>query len=147
MSITEKRFLIFAILIVTDFKSAFTANTPADLPGSKITFQTFLTNIGGHYDTSSGRFTCQHPGIYLFSLNLLKNEDAPATACLIYLNNFLKAGTNTNPQETGGFTGGSNTILLHLLSGDVVHLGNCKSAGTMANDFFTSFTGILLLAD
>ena len=90
---------------------------------------------------------CQHPGIYLFSLNLLKHEDATATWCYIYVNNFPKAGTNTNPQEAGGWTGGSNTILLHLKSGDLVHLDSCKTAGTMTDDDFTSFTGILLLAD
>ena len=66
--------IIIIIIIITDTKSAFTVKEPVDGPGDTIIFTKYITNIGGHYDTSTGIFTCQYSGIYLFSLNILKDE-------------------------------------------------------------------------
>ena len=85
---------------------------PIDGTGGDITFETFITNIGGHFDRPTGRFTCRYSGIYLFSLNLQKHESEPKTFCYIYENGVLQAGTNSNPGTTGGWIGSSNTVLL-----------------------------------
>ena len=138
------------LIILSDARSAFTVINAADGPGgsdSEITFNTFITDIGGHFDKRTGRYTCQFSGLYLFSLNLHKHESEPKTFCYIHVNGVLKAGTNCNPQTTGGWIGSSNTIVLHLKSGDVVTLGICTTANTLSQGSSTSFTGALLIAD
>nr|XP_032834308.1 complement C1q tumor necrosis factor-related protein 5-like isoform X1 [Petromyzon marinus] len=52
-------------------KSAFTAKLSAPRPasGSPIKFDVILTNSGNHYDPSTGKFTCVHPGAYYFVMH------------------------------------------------------------------------------
>ena len=56
-------------------KSAFTVKSPVEgLLTNTLRFTSAITNVGGHYDTSTGLFTCEYPGIYVFTLNGLTKK-------------------------------------------------------------------------
>ena len=55
---------------------AFTAwglnNNPSDYPYSTLVFRSTYINNGNDYDTLTGKFTCEIPGVYHFSVTLTK---------------------------------------------------------------------------
>ena len=132
---------------VTDYKSAFTATHPASgATSGTIKFNNFITNIGGHYDTSAGQFTCKYPGIYVFSLHIYKHPAYDYAQCYIRMNKANVIFAHTNPHGNNyEYTESSNSVILHLKQGDKVDLGDCSSASYMWD--WTSFSGFLLNAD
>ena len=78
---------------------------------------------------------------------MLKHESEHMAFCYICVNNVKQACATSNPQATGGYIGSSNTVILHLYSGDQIHLCICTPAKTMAMDVQTTFSGDLLQAD
>ena len=44
----------------------------------------------------------------------------------------------SNPGVTGGYTGSSNTVILHLYRGDDIFLDGCSSADSMVRNFKTT---------
>ena len=132
---------------VTDYKSAFTVYNPASGPTSgTIKFTSFITNIGGHYDTSTGQFTCPYPGVYVFSLNMYKHPSHDYAYCDIRRNKATVIHAQSNPYgNKNEWTESSNSVIFHLKQGDVVDLGSCSSASYMWT--WTSFSGFLLKSD
>ena len=135
----------------TDYMSAFTVWGRRNGPtAGTIKFITAITNTGGHYDTSTGQFICQYPGIYVFTLHIMKDANGDDFAyCFIRMNgsNQVRAFSNPSSNSDWGFYESSNTVALHLVSGDVVDTGSCSSYDTILADTRTSFSGFLLKAD
>ncbi|CAN0286718.1 unnamed protein product [Lampetra fluviatilis] len=127
-------------------KSAFTAKLSAPRPasGSPIKFDVILTNSGNHYDPSTGKFTCVHPGAYYFVFH----------AC-VYL-----AGVYTHLKRNGevvhkfhnGWVGNwpgvalSGGAVLSLKAGDQVWLEvqDANNGIFVRSDIDSSFSGFLL---
>ena len=122
------------IIYVTDHKSAFTVwgRRNGRVPGT-IKFVYVITNIGGHCDTSTGKFNCQYPGIYVFSLHILKVGGYDQAQCSIRKNGSSRVWVKSDPDDSsdGGWYGSSNTVVYHLVSGDVVDLASCTDADSM----------------
>ena len=108
-------------------------------------FTSTRLNIGGHYDTVTGVYTCYYPGVYVFSLNLYKKTRTDEVACYIYMNYSVVAIANVPSETNSGFYESSASTVLHLDFGDTVFVGFCKNPDNI--DSFTSFTGFLLHAD
>ena len=132
--------------------SAFTvANPTRGLSSGDIRFPHVITNLGGHYNTSTGIFTCQYPGIYVFTLHIIKAMGYDNAQCSIRKNGQMVVEAWTNPERDhdGGAYGSTNSAVLHLVHGDTVDVGGCTSRDSMytGGDWGTSFTGFLLKAD
>ena len=137
-------------LYFTDVKSAFTVYSPvAGLTSGSVRFTDVITNIPGHYNTSTGIFTCEYPGIYVFALHILKNTGSDTAYCHIRKNGSNVVIVYTNPDTNSGQYGSSNSIVIHLLLGDTVDLDNCSANIDNINTSytFTTFSGFLLKAD
>ena len=111
-----------------------------------IIFEKVVSNIGGHYNTSSGHFTCFYDGIYVFQLNLYKELSATKARCEIHKNGRYIIWVDARPpsQATNDYHEASNSVVVHLNQGDVI-LIECTDES--AFDSMTSFTGFLLYPD
>ena len=141
---------IIYIKYVTDHRSAFTVWGRRNGPVSgTIRFINVITDIGGHYDTPTGQFTCQYPGVYVFTLNILKNSGDNYAECYIRKNGSRQIRIHTNPESTsdGGYYETSNTVVIYLNRSDIVDLGGCSSIHSIHSGSMTSFSGYLLKAE
>ena len=102
-------------------------------------------NIGGHYSTTTGKYTCHYPGIYVFSLNLYKQSRASAVFCWIRKNGSVVALANVPSESEGGYYESSASTVLRLARGDTVDVGSCYNPSNIHQ--YTSFIGFLLKAD
>ena len=112
-----------------------------------ITFQKLISNIGDHYNLTTGEFTCEYSGIYFFTLSLYKDGLADFAYCSIRHNgtDVIEAYSNPNTIGDYGFYSSGTSLLLHLDTGDTVDLGHCTDDGTI--NYRTVFAGFLLAAD
>ena len=134
----------FNAVTVTDYTSAFTVHNDANGPTSgTIKFVNFITNIGGNYDTSTGQFICQYPGIYVFSLHLYKETDDHYAQCYIRKNgsNQLLVYSQRGKSGDSGYYESSNTFVIHLDRADSIDLGGCTGYDTIIGGIYTTFTG------
>ena len=110
---------------------------------SIIQFRHAHTNIGGHYSETTGRFTCQYAGIYIFSLNIYKAYSSTGASCRIRHNGNALALVYIS--ETTGYYESSASMIVQLSIGDIVDIGQCSDISTI--DSWTSLYGFLLYAD
>lgn len=133
----------------TGFQSAFTVTRPTSGPISGTPrFHNVITNIGEDYNSTTGQFQCEHPGIYFFYLSIYKTYSASQAYCNIRHNNSNIIIANSNPETRSGNRGiheASTSLLLHLDTGDTVDLGGCSSISYLHS--YTSFSGFLVKAD
>ena len=132
--------------------SAFTVSHPVDGPTlGTIRFINVITNIGGHYSTSTGVFTCQYPGLYYFVLHIMKKDGRDYARCGMRINgsNIVFVLTAPDSDSDGGYYGSTNSVMLHLVNGDRVNLASCTTPDTMYINYnwFTTFSGFLVKAD
>ena len=123
---------------------------PQDGPTSgTIKFATVSTNIGGHYNSNTGVYTCEHPGIYVFTVHLYKAPSSSVSNAQTYIKqndaNTIWTYCDSSGNSDGGYYESSNTAVLHLNRGDRVNLGSGSVASTM--NYLTSFSGFLLISD
>ncbi len=78
--------------------------------GNDYIFDSVETNIGSHYDSSTGKFTAPIAGIYAFSANILSMDNTNANGFVIVKNN-----TN-NANELGRFRSHSSNAVHNTLS-------------------------------
>ena len=137
-------------IFVTEYWSAFTVYSPQNGPeASTIRFEYDINNLGSHYDTSTGKFTCVYPGIYMFHLHVVTNNGAQWAACYIRYNGkdmvYAEADPADGDTHIYGNYGTSNSVILNLAVGDVVDLGGCTDYSSMdAMWKGTTFSGFLL---
>ena len=129
--------------------SAFSAVNPVQ--GStaySIRFTALYTNNGSHYDTSTGEFTCQYPGLYYFTLNIMKGYANIIAYCTIRMNGISVLWVYSDTGVTSnGYYSVTNSIILHLMHGDIVDVGACTPMTTMNGYTYTTFSGFLIQAD
>ena len=135
-------------------KSAFTVTVPVE--GSDLItlkFTSVITDIGQHYSTETGQFTCEYPGIYVFSLHILRQFGWPMAACQLRKNNVkvLRALSDPVGQDNlDGWHSSSTSAVLHMAYGDTadVHCGTgVQSLGVNSANPYNTFSGVLIKAD
>ena len=102
-------------------------------------------NIGNHYSTITGQYTCYYPGVYVFSLNLYKKSGASRVSCTIRKNGVGYVIASVPSESVLGYYESSASTILHLNRGDTVDVGNCYNPDHISGA--SSFTGFLLKAD
>ena len=128
--------------------SAFTAWSPSSTSVTEpVKFSTVLTNIGSHYDSSSGKFTCQYPGLYVFTLNLYRYASTSYSDLVCYIkrngSNKIRAYIYPYSSAYAGYYESTQSLVMHLSRGDIVTIGSCS--GHIQG--YSSFSGYLLRAD
>ena len=126
-----------------DYKSAFTAYGIVPTEGfyGNIVMGGVTTDIGGHYEAFTGQFTCQYSGVYVFTVNLYSKTSA---YCYIRKNTQNQVYAEVEAL-VDVFAESSSSVVLQLMRGDKVDVGDCFAANRLAS--FTSFTGFLLYPD
>ena len=127
--------------------SAFTVSDPVEgVAPDQIKFTREITNIGGHYSVSSGVFTCQYPGLYVFVVHLTKNRDTGQAYCWLRKNDFefLPIQSTVNYNSFDSYFVSSNSVILKLNYGDRLDFSGCTNISTIYPGTETSFTGFLL---
>ena len=112
------------------FDAVRTSGTVPDAANQRIVFNSALTNVGSHYNTSNGYFTAPTAGTYFFSMHGMNNNQ-------LAWYNFRKNGSVINPQHGAYQTNGTDwssvsmTIVIVLAANDTmaVHTGNSNSVG------------------
>ena len=114
--------------------------------GGKVIFSQTQSNLGDDYSTSTGLFTAETPGFYLFTVNLMKQSGyADPVNCFLRKNlgndgfvGFVEVYGNTD----SGVYESSTTVILELEEGETIDLGACSNTEGMATS--TTFAGFLL---
>ena len=129
--------------------SAFSASKPVQgSTADSIRFTALYTNNGSHYNTSTGEFTCQYPGLYYFTLNIMKGYASKIAYCIIRKNGSSMLWVYSDTGVTNnGYYSVTNSIILHLMHGDIVNVGGCTPIATINGDVYTTFSGFLIQAD
>ena len=114
-------------------------------------FTSVKSYIGSGYSSTTGAFTCRHPGLYYFSLSLIKRRDSSEpdqVYCYIRKNSSSLIRTKIDPNDKYadyGSYGTSVSLVVRLAAGDRVDVGGCSGAETI--DGYSTFSGFLLKAD
>lgn len=111
------------------------------------TFQTAVYNSEPGFNTATGKFVCQHPGMYLFTATVIRDDETNEASCHITVNGStkLRVLANNNNSDREGFPSGSGTLVVHLNTGDEVYLSYCSGSSYMYRE--SSFSGILIQPD
>ena len=122
-------------------ESSFTPSTTLD----DLPFEVVHTNVGDDFSATTGRFTCEIPGLYQFSYNIMTYGGAQAVQ--LVKNNVRINSVYRDTQDS--FDMVSNAAVLHLAAGDQVWLQAVSSGLNVVstNALFTSFSGISVEAD
>ncbi|XP_030065295.1 complement C1q-like protein 2 [Microcaecilia unicolor] len=111
-------------------------------------FDDVVTNLGNHYDPSSGKFTCQVPGIYYFTYHILmRGGDGTSMWADLCKNGQVRASAIAQDADQN-YDYASNSVVLHLDSGDEIYvkLDGGKAHGGNNNKYST-FSGFILYPD
>ena len=135
------------ISLLSDHQSAFAIyrESPTYSSSTKVLiFPSTTTNIGNHYDNTTGQFTAQYAGIYVFVLNLYRVNGLDHVFCYIRKNG-SKVAIGRIQLKSEQHAESSGSTVVHLDPGDKVDVGNCDNPWEI--DIRTSFIGFLLQAD
>ncbi|XP_078540108.1 complement C1q-like protein 2 [Lissotriton helveticus] len=111
-------------------------------------FDDVVTNLGNHYDQSTGKFTCQVPGIYFFTYHILmRGGDGTSMWADLCKNGQVRASAIAQDADQN-YDYASNSVVLHLDSGDEIYvkLDGGKAHGGNNNKYST-FSGFILYPD
>jgi hypothetical protein len=116
----------------------------------KLTFSSTIYQFGYHFSTSTGTYTCRLPGVYYFSVTLVKKRASSRVDmvyCKIYKNTqslmYMKVDP-TDDSTDNGHAAISQSIVINLNVGDTVFLSDCSNPPSTFMEHWTSFTGFLL---
>lgn len=128
--------------------SAFTATNPNTThPSGYVRFNNVLSNIGSDYSSSTGAFTCQYPGIYIFTTHLYNSPSSSYdyVSCFILLNGSNRIRIYSYPYSDTRYYEASNSLIIHLKAGDTISVGGCSSSTGLYT--YSSFSGFLIKLD
>ncbi|XP_066495431.1 complement C1q-like protein 2 isoform X2 [Tiliqua scincoides] len=111
-------------------------------------FDDVVTNLGNHYEPTTGKFTCQVRGIYFFTYHILmRGGDGTSMWADLCKNGQVRASAIAQDADQN-YDYASNSVVLHLDSGDEVYvkLDGGKAHGGNNNKYST-FSGFLLYPD
>ncbi|XP_040888538.1 complement C1q-like protein 2 isoform X2 [Toxotes jaculatrix] len=111
-------------------------------------FDDVITNLGNHYDASTGKFTCHVSGIYFFTYHvLMRGGDGTSMWADLCKNGQVRASAIAQDADQN-YDYASNSAVLHLDSGDEVYvkLDGGKAHGGNNNKYST-FSGFILYPD
>ncbi|CAL8240834.1 unnamed protein product [Merluccius merluccius] len=111
-------------------------------------FDDVVTNLGNHYDLTTGKFTCQVSGIYYFTYHvLMRGGDGTSMWADLCKNGQVRASAIAQDADQN-YDYASNSVVLHLDSGDEIYvkLDGGKAHGGNNNKYST-FSGFLLYPD
>ncbi|XP_012727203.2 complement C1q-like protein 2 [Fundulus heteroclitus] len=111
-------------------------------------FDDVITNLGNHYDPSTGKFTCHVSGIYFFTYHvLMRGGDGTSMWADLCKNGQVRASAIAQDADQN-YDYASNSAVLHLDSGDEVYvkLDGGKAHGGNNNKYST-FSGFILYPD
>nr|XP_020447820.1 complement C1q-like protein 2 [Monopterus albus] len=111
-------------------------------------FDDVITNLGNHYDSSTGKFTCHVSGIYFFTYHvLMRGGDGTSMWADLCKNGQVRASAIAQDADQN-YDYASNSAVLHLDSGDEVYvkLDGGKAHGGNNNKYST-FSGFILYPD
>ncbi|XP_035981378.1 complement C1q-like protein 3 isoform X3 [Fundulus heteroclitus] len=85
-------------------------------------FDDVVTNLGNHYDPTSGKFTCSIPGIYFFTYHvLMRGGDGTSMWADLCKNNQVRASAIAQDADQN-YDYASNSAVLHLEPGDEIYI-------------------------
>ncbi|CAG2248576.1 unnamed protein product [Mytilus edulis] len=99
------------------------------IDGTVVIFNRAPLNVGGGYDTASGKFTCKEDGLYFFSWTTLSNSRKDFTSALFVNGNGIAENIVDNDETIDTMTGSSSAIF-QMRKGDVAWIGVVGSEGT-----------------
>ncbi|XP_053170557.1 complement C1q-like protein 2 isoform X2 [Scomber japonicus] len=111
-------------------------------------FDDVITNLGNHYDASTGKFTCHVSGIYFFTYHvLMRGGDGTSMWADLCKNGQVRASAIAQDADQN-YDYASNSAVMHLDSGDEVYvkLDGGKAHGGNNNKYST-FSGFILYPD
>ncbi|KAJ3595114.1 hypothetical protein NHX12_004419 [Muraenolepis orangiensis] len=140
---------ISAVTYNTVPKIAFYAGLKKQHEGYEVLkFDDVVTNLGNHYDSSTGKFTCSIPGIYFFVYHvLMRGGDGTSMWADLCKNNQVRASAIAQDADQN-YDYASNSAVLHLEPGDEVYvkLDGGKAHGGNNNKYST-FSGFMVYDD
>ncbi|TRY89104.1 hypothetical protein DNTS_004575, partial [Danionella cerebrum] len=111
-------------------------------------FDDVVTNLGNHYDPSTGKFTCSIPGIYYFTYHvLMRGGDGTSMWADLCKNQQVRASAIAQDADQN-YDYASNSAILHLEPGDEVYIkldGGKAHGGN--NNKYSTFSGFIIYAD
>ncbi|XP_042200239.1 complement C1q-like protein 2 [Callorhinchus milii] len=111
-------------------------------------FDDVVTNIGNHYEASTGKFTCTVPGIYFFTYHvLMRGGDGVSMWADLCKNGQVRASAIAQDADQN-YDYASNTVILHLDVGDEVYVkldGGKVHGGN--NNKYSTFSGFIIYPD
>lgn len=100
-------------------------------------------NVGGHYNSSNGRFTAPIAGTYTFSFHTLLYDLGYATSVWFYKNGTQTAFAGVYGQHSGTYSGQGGTVSMYLNANDYVNPFMVYN-GTKLHGGYTTFSGHLV---
>ena len=142
-------FHLLNIIFLTGYRSAFAiyyGNPTYSSSTGILRFSATRLNKNYDYSTSTGQFTCEYPGIYVFVLNIFtKSKYGSSVGCHIRRNSGNVAWAMAQGYSKTNENGGSGSAIIDLYRGDKVYVGKCSGTSNIGQA--TSFIGFLLRAD
>ncbi|XP_060585935.1 semaphorin-5B-like isoform X1 [Ruditapes philippinarum] len=115
----------------------------------KLNFSSTIYQYGNDFDISTGIYTCHIPGVYHFSVTLIKKRASSRVdlvSCTLYKNRQSLIVIKVDPTDDDTDKGNaaiSQSIVINLDVRDIVYLSRCSNASTNM-EAWSSFTGVLL---
>ncbi|XP_033116652.1 otolin-1-A-like [Anneissia japonica] len=127
------------------FSVAYNVN-PDRLPVSPMKYPLIITNFGNDYNKETGKFVCQHPGIYVFQFT-----SGSSSGNDNILTSIKKNGQRIlSSWESGsGYKSASNMVVLDLVANDEVWTEPYSTSHNYyysSSYIYCSFSGFLLYA-
>ena len=112
-----------------------------------VIFDQVFLNVGGHYSTTTGRFTCPVDGVYFFYTSFIKNNTTAVARRRFEKNgSILVNGRHQRMSETSANTYGDNGTYNHMVecdAGDYITV-NHYAGTSYGNNDYDYFGGYLI---